>query len=347
MEFNNTTCITETEEINQLIDNANQYLLIVQGIIVSVIGMVGIVINVFVMTVILANKQLHTRPFMLCLQVIVVNIIFLLLLYIPKVLIYFVQAWLFGSTFCKIVAITTMFALVWRWLVMFLMMLDRLLTVVFPFSYKKHANTIMKILSVVVLLSFSLTLAPLVDIGCYDFTEYSLLCTISWQCQTIACLYYIAAVIVIFIVGAIAPVFMYIVMYVKARSFRESLMSQSASDNSQYVKSEQRARKTILLLFLCLICWALPSWTFYLVISAFDIEQNTTLLIIGRILSDAYYCIPVVDAVVILRNRDIKNAIRENMKDRDYNCCYRDITKNSLSVECTEVTLSTSTHTSV
>ena len=137
-------------------------------------------------------------------------------------------------------------------------------------------------------------------------------------------------------------------MCVKACSFWESLMSQSASDNSQYVKSEQRARKTIiLLLFLCLICWALPSWTFYLVISAFDIEQNTTLLIIGRILTDTYYCIPIADAVVILRNRDIKNAIRENMKDRDYNCCYRDITKNSLSVECTEVTLSTSTHTSV
>ena len=301
------------------------------------------------MTVILANKQLHTRPFMLCLQVIVVNITYLLLKYTSRVLTYFVQAWLFGSMFCKIIAISTMFALVWRWLVMFLMILDRLLTVVFPFCYKKHANSIMKLLSVVVSLSsFLVTLAPLVGIGCYNFSDYGFVCTISWQCHTIICyLYYVTIILVIFALGAIAPVFMYVVMCIKAQSFRQSLMSQSASDNSQYVKSEQRARKTILLLFLCLICWALPSWTFYLVVSAFDIEQNTTMLIIGRILTDAYYCIPVVDAIVILRNRDIKSAIRENIKDRNYNCCYRVTSMNSTSsnsnAECTEVQLSTST----
>ena len=197
--------------------------------------------------------------------------------------------------------------------------------------------------------SFLLTLAPLVDIGCFNFSEYSLHCTISWQCQTIACLYYIVTIVVIFVAGAIAPVFMYAAMYVKARSLRKNLMSQSASDNSQYMKSEQRARKTILLLFLCLICWALPSWTFYLVISAFGIHarQNTALLIVGRIFTDAYYCIPVADAVVILRNRDIKSAIRKNMKDRGYNCCYRDSDTRQISsnVECTKVQLSTSTHT--
>ena len=311
--------------------------------------MVGVVINIFVMIVILANKQLHTRPFMLCLQVIVVNITFLLVTYIPKVLIYFVQAWLFGSTYCKIIAISAMCVLIWRWLVMSLMILDRLLTVVFPFHYKKHANNMMKVLSVLLFLySILATLAPLVDIGCYHFSTYGFACTISWQCDTVICyLYYIVTVIVIFIIGAIAPVFMYAVMYVKARSLRKNLMSQSASDNSQYVKSEQRARKTILLLFLCLICWALPSWTFYLVISAFDIRQTTALLIMGRILADAYYCIPIADAIVILRNRDIKSAIRKNMKlkDRGYNCCYRDTSQNSSNVECREVQLSASTHT--
>ena len=341
MEFNNTTCITETEEINELIDDVNQYLLITQGIIVSVIGIVGMVINIFVMIVILANKQLHTRPFMLCLQVIVVNIFFILLLYIPKVLTYFVQAWLFGSTFCIVTGISAVFVLFWRYPVMFLMILDRLLTVAFPFCYNKYANKIMIVFSVLLFFSSLLvTLAPLVGIGCYNFNQYALLCLLSFQCPnyTITCyLYYVATSVLIFIVGAIVPIFMYAAMYIKARNLQKGLMSQSISNSSQFRKSEWRARKTLLLLFICLVCLTLPTWLFYLVTEAFQISPTAALFIVGRIATGIYYCVPIADATVMLRNKDIKSAIRRNMKDR---ICSKDTSQEG---RCTEAQFPTDT----
>ena len=339
MEFNNTTCITETEEINELIDDTNQYLLILQGIILSVIGIVGMVINIFVMTVILANKQLHTRPFMLSLQVIAANIIVILVVYVPSILTNFVQVWLFGSTFCNILGALVWYVLIWRWPVMFLMILDRLLTVTFPFCYKRYANKIMTVLSVLLFFFVLLyTLAPLVDIGCYTFTRYIFTCTIAWQCHTVTCyLFYIVTIVVVFIIGTIAPTFMYVVMLIKARNLRKDLMivSQSTTDSSQYKISGQRAQKTILLLFISLVCLTLPSWLFFLIVSAFDIWGNITWLIVGRILYYGYMCVPIGDAVVILRNRDIKSAIRKNMNDRGYNCCSKDTYREGLKVEST------------
>ena len=336
MELNNTSaCVIETEEINELIDEVDQYLLILQGIIVSVIGIVGMVINIFAAMIILANKQLHSRPFILCLQIIFINIMYILLLYIPLVLTNLVQLWFFGSTICTIIAILTLFVSSWRWPVMFLMILDRQLTISFPFRYKKHANKIMTILSILLFFSsLVVTLVPLVSIGCYNFTQYSLICTISWHCTTVICyVYYLTSSVAVFIIGAAVPVFMYTAMYIKAQSLRKGFMSVANSLQS-YRQSEQRARKTVLLLFTCLVCLTLPSWLFYVVTEGFSISPNTALLIVGRIVADIYYGLPIADAVVILRNRDIKSAIRKNMKDRGYNCCSRDTSQKGSVHKC-------------
>ena len=72
----------------------------------------------------------------------------------------------------------------------------------------------------------------------------------------------------------------------------------------QSIGEVNKGHKTILLLF-CLIYWAFPSAIFYFVVSVFGIRLNTSTvsLIVGHILSDVYYCIPITDAAVILRNR--------------------------------------------
>ena len=107
-------------------------------------------------------------------------------------------------------------------------------------------------------------------------------------------------------------------------------MSQSASDNSQHRKSERRAQKTILLLFSCLFCLTLPGFLINAVVEAFEMSPSTTLVIVYQITSDMYYCIPIADAVVILRNRDIKSAIKKNMKDRGFNCCCYRVTSQKV-----------------
>ena len=310
MEFNNTTCITETEEINELIDEVNQYLLILQGIILSVIGMVGMVINIFVMIVILANKQLHTRSFMLCLQVAQINILNIFA-YLPPILTQFYQRWLFGSTGCTIIAIGTITFLAWRWMAIFLLILDRLLVVLYPFHYFKYANKIMITLSILVLLfSISIPLvSTVIKVSCYTFTKAEFTCTIEPPYVNKASItYFMLLSSLVVLSGSIIPIIMYIVMYYKARHIQQ----ESEVPTQERQEGEQRARCTVLILFVCLVCLTIPAYLTDKILF-FTMDQTSitsTHYIFIYLVFDVYACIPITDSIIIIRNRDIKEMIR-------------------------------------
>ena len=315
MELNNTTCISETEEINKLIDNINQYTFIIHGITVSVISIIGIVINIFVMAVILANKQLHTRSFILCLQVILVNICNIVI-YLPVILTCFYQKWLFGSTGCIVIAVITHIILIWRWFVVLLLILDRLLIVLYPFHYIKYANKIMIILSILsLLLCLSITLISVkTKIVCSSYSELLPTCTLISQCRSVRCfLPNITLTLLVVLCGSIIPIIMYIVMYHKARQIQGGDNSIDTMIQERQC-SEHRARCTILILFVCLICLALPSYVTDILVTIF-ITAPGTLTTAAHIpiymLYGTHTLIPIADAVVILRNRDIRKAIQK------------------------------------
>ena len=274
--------------------------------------MVGIVINIFVMTVILANKQLHTRPFMLCLQVISVNICNIII-YIPAILTSFYQKWLFSSIGCAVLAMASLFFLFWRWLLMFLLIMDRFLMVWYPFQYFKYANTIMKILSISLpLLSITILLVVVMtEAGCYNFTNFYLICTIHPGCSEAKCALPYVLVALLLLLCGIIPAIMYVAMYFKARSIkRKSSDSNNILDTQDGQHSEKRARRTIFIMLVCLLSLTLPSFISNLVIALWDPITTTAIYAFVYIIHNIYSCLPITDAVVILQNSDIKNVVR-------------------------------------
>lgn len=323
---NNTTCITATGA-NKRLEYVNIYILLLQGAAVTMIEALGLVMNIFVMIVILANKELRTRPFLLSLQIIVMNVFFISLLYTPIALTGLYREWLFGEVFCKTVGATALFIGTWRWPVMFLLVLDRFLTIFCPFSYHgTRAKCVTIILSIVILSACILTsVIPLFDIGigCYVFTELALMCVVSWQCTSIIChVYYYFITITFFVFGGIVPVALYIAMYIKGRRLRKLISPVITNDNDRNTspvsemaqRSEKRARITVLIMFINLICLSLPafvSWAIHQTISdKIAVEYKAG---VQYVMSDIYYCLPIADAVVILQNKDIKSAVRKMM----------------------------------
>ena len=316
-QMDNTTCITTTEEANELLSNGDVYVLLLQGAALTMIEVLGAVMNIFVMIVILANKELRTRPYMLSLQIVIMNIL-ISLSYTPPALTGLYREWLFGETFC--IFYGTVFFLIasWRWPVMCLLILDRFLTVFFPFCYRRTSKRLMiSLLTCTFLIILLLSVIPLFDLiagGCYTFKESHLTCKISWECTNTGCkIYSYSFTMAIFAVGGIAPVIMYIAMYIKGRKARKILMSLPTNENSTSMmstleqKSENRARITVLVMFINLICLTLPVGINWLL----ERSNISVTAAVQYLLRDISYCLPISDAFIILQNKDIKSALKK------------------------------------
>ena len=315
--MDNTTCITTTEEANDLLDNINIYVLLLQGAALTMIEVLGAVMNTFVMIVILANKELHTRLFILSLQIVIINIL-ISFSYTPPALTGLYREWLFGETFCIFYGAVYFLIASWRWPVMCLLILDRFLTVFFPFHYRRISKRLIILLSICTfLLTLLFSVIPLFDLiagGCYTFKEAHLTCKISWECTNTACqIYTYIYVVAIFTSGGIAPVTMYIAMYVKGRKARKELMSlptnkdSTPSLSSLQQKSENRARITVSVMFISLICLTVPYGIAWLLLRL-DIPITVA---VQFVLRDIGYCLPITDAIIILQNKDMKAAVKK------------------------------------
>ena len=325
----NNTCITTTEGANEILNDMNLYILLLQGTAVMVLEVLGAVMNIFVMIVILANKELYTRPFMISLQIIILNLLTILFLFTPISITGLYREWIFGETFCIAVGAITLFLTTWRWPVMFLLILDRFLTVSYPFRYRAMAKYLITIFSVMsLIISILIAVIPLLDIGagCYSFIGIGLSCSIAWQCTSIICYaYYFTVVMVVFFLGGIAPIIMYAAMFIKGKRMRKALMSGSPVINVETVpqnsivgkSSEKRAGKTVLVMFITLFCLTVPFLISALVLQSIATQasiSNITVNIVVAVqfvLNDIYYCLPIADNVVILKNKDIQQAVKK------------------------------------
>ena len=77
--FDNSTSVcpaATTEYTAELLEAVNVYLLIVQGIVVGMIGIIGVFLTVSLMIVIGVYKELHKRTFILSLQLLVLDLVF-------------------------------------------------------------------------------------------------------------------------------------------------------------------------------------------------------------------------------------------------------------------------------
>ena len=178
--------LTSSEYVVDIIHAINFIVTTIQTVIVTVIAVTGL--NVFLVCVIILKKKLHTISFIIRLQIVFLDIGFIVLVQIPVIVTASTRNWVFGSALCQMLGALSLFVAAWRWPVMFILTLDRFLSVFKPFHYTKHANKIMFSLSIIAFIaSVGVSLVPLSEFGCYHFNEAILTCIICWEYKNIPC----------------------------------------------------------------------------------------------------------------------------------------------------------------
>ena len=317
--------LASSEYVVDIIQSISFIVTTIQAIAVTLIAVTGLVLSVFLACVIILEKKLHRRSFIIGLQIVFLDIGFIVLVQIPLIVTASARDWVFGSALCQMLGALSLFVATWRWPVMFILTLDRFLSVFKPFHYTKHANKIMFLLSIIALIaSVGVSLVPLSDFGCYHFQETALTCLISWECKNILCfLYYIFISGLVFTIGGIAPLIMYLAMYIKARKIAKRYVravgpiEEEPTNPPQKITSEdKRASVTILILFISLIGLTTP---FYLVVAVYEFcailgINLPRILILFYFLNNIYYALPIADAIVIMKNKDVKGVLKKILK---------------------------------
>ena len=127
-----------------------------------------------------------------------------------------------------------------------------------------------------------------------------------------------------FTIGGIAPLIMYIAMYIKGRKiakrndadigYIEGEPTNNSKNNTSHDKS---ASITILILFVSLIGLTTPYYTVIFLVyelSAIFGINLPNLHIVFFASNNFYYALPIADAIVIMKNKDVKTVIKKKLK---------------------------------
>ena len=321
---NLTSCDNSKEKIDQLISEVNEYLLIAQAMAVGIIATVGMILNVFLIAIIVLCKKFHIRTFMLALQILIVDNIYLIFVQLPIIITASSREWVFDE-YC-ILGAAYSFVLTWRWLLILLLTLDRFLTVFYPFHYRRNANRLMIILFV---LSFLFTLLcslfPFFNIGtgCYLFVPQALTCIPhASYCEfdasiSILCYLYPTIIYLIVFVGISVPVIMYIAMYIKARQLDRNIPVLGTFEGEQPLPKppsnlrQAQRRNTVLILFVCLVVLTAMLYV-SIILSLFSFTLPHQIVV--YFCDNVHFAFPIADAVIISRNEDLKDTIKRMLK---------------------------------
>ena len=195
----------------------------VQAGIALITGIVGLLFNAFILIIIIKYRSLHQRLMYIAVQIIVVELAYSLL--VPPAI--FVSGiardWLLGEAMCNILGIVNDGFAYFRFMMTFILTLDRFVSVFFPFVYERNSKKILIVLLIMVYFTtFLRVILPLKGVmGCYTYVPTNKICTAYSVCST-GCFYFIlASIVIIVLIGAIVPFCMYMILFYKAYKVRK------------------------------------------------------------------------------------------------------------------------------
>ena len=278
----------------------------------------AIILNSFAIFLTLRFKHLRQTTFILALQVIIVNLAYTLLV-IP-ISISSAQAgdWILGATFCRISAAAISFLYQMRNCLMFTLVCDRFCTIFFPLRYPKLRPMVVIPLYIGTILIAVVCVAIILGLDCITFHQLAWICLIEDGCtNTESChTYRLITVAVATVIGSYIPMAMYIIIFIKARKIRNQTAPSGQAETEEMAerrKQERRANTTYFLLFLSLFGVTFVPILLFLTVPTNQIEtQFPEAAVIGFALTSwTYYLLPIVDPISLMRNEDVRKALKK------------------------------------
>ncbi len=297
-----------------------------QTLFYILISVSGIMLNTLVVVLVAKYKKLRTRSFAVALQVVVLNLIISSTVLMLRPITAIANKWLFGEVMCVITGYINLTYLLLRALLMLVFVVDRFLTVFYLFSYPKYSFIVMLTLSVSTWM-FSLGFRSIGFPGvldCYSYVSTSFLCVHSSRCSSSCAIAANVNLGIVFGPATIIPIVLYLALYCKARRIKKRQAAMlvsppSSSDGSTsnegraIRKREWKANITFFMLFFTVFVLTTPVVSLSLILAAVNRANGPSPVtyVFSSILSTMSSVLVIADPIVIMRNRDVREILRQ------------------------------------
>ncbi len=272
--------------------------------------------SICVVITIIKNKNHHTVSFAIALEVVVINMIFMVISGINIVLGAVAEEWLLGWMSCTTSAYVMLFLSVVRTWHMAILAVDRFLTIFYPFTYpQKSAKPLLVAAILSWVLAFIVCGIPLPFLlDCYAYNPYTHFCYLSSSCSGGCLIYNNLVWWVVFVPPCVLPMVLTIILYFKVLKVKRRVPNPAAGEENLNIRSIRESKRTTTYTF-CL---------YFTSAFALLVPPNMILMVIDRIAvsNDLSHCITIVfillnfsfvvlDLLVIVRNKDSKEALEK------------------------------------
>ena len=254
----------------------------------------------------------------------VANILTAVVLILPMMVTTIADRWVLGVHVCVAAGVSFIVTSIIRTGIMFVFVIDRFLSVFFPFFYLRHKVKIAVSLSVFtwvfILLGRLLTIPSILD--CTGFILAYNTCSALSTCHPVCSIYSTTFFVIISLPATVLPMFLYTALYFKARLFQRNTArvadegGERDAMSAEERKRERRVTTTFLLLFVTLFAVTAPtSGTIIAISRVYPSESLTGAVIVQVLMGEGVSLLLVTDPIVIMRNKDVLEILSQ-MKAR-------------------------------
>ncbi len=269
----------------------------------------GVLLNLLVLILVAKCKKLRSISFGIAVQLSVLNLLTSISYGSSSIANYVVGHWILGSNSCIASGFILFVLINIRTLLIFAFSLNQFLFVFLPFFYPRHNGKAVIVTSMLAwflgIIYNVINLPPFLD--CFVFNEDSLLCVISVQCSSNCLIAYCTFYPTIIIPAIFIPVGLFLALYIKGRKIR-SRDHAIGVDAKVLTEQEWRAIKTFAILFASAFLVTILPFILFFVSQFFDSAVARVLLKLLGV--DVLFLLVITDPLVILRNGDIKEALK-------------------------------------
>ena len=312
---------------------------VLHSIAYLIIAISGSFLNSLLITLIATNKKLQTLSFWISLQIVIMDLLLSVIICMSGFVNSVANQWVFGEHLCDIAGLMLVLFSRVRTLLMFVFVLDRFLSVFIPFHYPKLQVQVVSILSVVVwLFSLSVGLVQLSQVmDCYTYNVEIYLCTFSLRCGQNCALLFNLFVGFIVIPAILSTIVLYTILLLKAIKVAKAIPSTITSTHEK----EKKAIITYFLLFISVIVTFVPASIVHTLITIFYRSSPipSAFHVTSVICTFVFLLLPVTDPLVIMRHRDVIEAIKGIRIKLVKKCCPNFIKEQETPLQITLETL--------
>ena len=289
----------------------------------------GFFLNLLVTGLIVHNKKLQNTTFILALQVCAGDMINAAIVYPTSAANAIADRYVFTG-FCTTIGFFLFFLRIVRIYLMLVLVLDRFCSVFMPFWYQRNKIKVMTPLSLGAWIwTFIITIIPVRGIlDCYSFSRSTWACVPISGCRNPnACSIYISILIALSNICNVTGLVLYSILFCKARKIRNKITVAPQADTvsteekeaaAENLKRERRANITFLFLFLALVGVGVLPFIFFVIgrplVSSLGIVPHPAYTVIQAIGRAFYPLLTIMDPIVVMRNQDFREAIRNYFK---------------------------------